>query len=188
MKTWLVVLGCCLLFPISCDNKKSEETARQLAAAQAENSALHQKISDLQSRIAALEAEHENLIAKHNELELWSRELVSALGPSVWTPGTYERPIPIQFYPKASVTQLVNALNQHFQSLRLPRIKLTGVEDRTAVVSIEDGEQLTQTMGTTGAQAYMGSVTYTLCSLKDVDCVEFRFKMGTHAVPGRYCR
>jgi hypothetical protein len=43
-------------------------------------------------------------------------------------------------------------------------------------------------MGTTGATAYIEAVTYTLTSLKNIHYVEFDFKEGDHAIPGRYSR
>lgn len=188
MITRMAALFGCLAFLIACNNTDLEKTQQQLTVAQTEIGTLRLQINDLQHRLADLEAEHENLAAKHNELSLWSRELVSAIGPSLWTPGTYERPIPLQFYKNATMTQLVEALNRHFKSIQLPLFKFTGMEKRTAVVLVEEGQRLAETMGTTGAQAYLGAVTYTLCSLETVDCVKFVFTSGTHAVPGRYCR
>lgn len=188
MITRMAALLGCLVFLFACNNADPEKTQRQLTAAQTEISSLRLEINNLQHRLADLEAEHENLVAKHNELKLWSKELISALGPSVWTPGTYERPIPLQFYKNATMTELVEALNRHFKSIQLPLFKFTGMEKRTAVVLVEEGQRLAETMGTTGAQAYLGAVTYTLCSLETVDCVKFEFTPGTHAVPGQYCR
>lgn len=185
---FVVAIFCCLFFSISCDNAELERTHKQLVVVQTENDLLRRQYSDLQRSCTNLEAEHENLVVQHAELKQWSRKLAAAVGPSVWSPGTYERPIPFRFFKKASATQLVNALNQHFRSIQLPQFKLVDIQNQTAVVQVEDGNQLTQTMGTTGAQGYLGAVTYTLCSVEEIACVDFKFKTGSHAVPGRYCR
>jgi hypothetical protein len=183
----LILIGCSAAL-VACGNPDLEKTQKQLIRLQSENDMLQQQYSDLQRRNNELEDELENLKAKQDEWKQWTQELAAAIGPSIWSPGIYERPIPIQFFKKASPAQLIQALNQHLKSLQLPQVKLLGVRDHSAVVQVEHAEQLTQNMGTTGAESYLGAVTYTLCSLEQIQCVDFKFAPGTHAVPGPYCR
>jgi hypothetical protein len=184
MALWLS----CVFVLQSCDNEGSQKTRNQLVAIQQENSTLRQQLNDLRDHCRDVQSKHENLTIAHEELKQWSRELMVILGPSLWSPGTYERPFPIKFYKTASAPQLAAELNHHFQSIKLPQFTLLGIQGNLAVVQVQEGARLTETMGTTGAQGYLGAVAYTLCSLKHIDCVDFRFEPGSHAVPGRYCR
>ena len=174
---------------LACGNPELDKVRGQLRASNAENDILRLNLSELQGRYIDLQAAHENLTALHAELKQWSEELVTSLGPSLWVPGVYERPVPVRcFQDEAPAQELVDALNHYFDANQLPRFALIGVHDRTAVVRIISEAQLTQNMGTTGAQGYLGAVTYTLSSLEGVDCVDFKFEPGSHAIPGPHCR
>lgn len=184
MALWLF----CVFVLQSCDDAGTQKARNQLAVVQQENSALRQQLNDLRHHCQDVQSKHENLTISHEELNQWSRELMIILGPSLWSPGTYERPFPIRFFKTASAPQLAAELNHHFQSIKLPQFTLLGIQDNMAVVQVPEGARLTETMGTTGAQGYLGAVAYTLCSLTHIDCVDFQFEPGSHAVPGRYCR
>ncbi len=43
-------------------------------------------------------------------------------------------------------------------------------------------------MGTTGADDYMSTTTFTLTELRGIKYVNFAFEEGDHAVPGTYSR
>lgn len=58
------------------------------------------------------------------------------------------------------------------------------VEHGAAFVQIINAEYLTQRMGSSGAQDYLASVTYTLTENKQIKKVNFFFEEGDQAVPG----
>jgi spore germination protein GerM len=69
-----------------------------------------------------------------------------------------------------------------------PKVKLMKIEDGVAFVEIMNAEYLTQRMGSSGAQDYLASVTYTLTEDRQIKKINFIFEEGDHAVPGVYTR
>lgn len=69
-----------------------------------------------------------------------------------------------------------------------PKVKLLNVKDHTASVEVINAEYLTQRMGSSGAQAYLASVTFTLTENPQVKKVKFIFEEGDNAMPGTYTR
>ncbi len=69
-----------------------------------------------------------------------------------------------------------------------PKVKLLSVKDQIASVEIINAEYLTKRMGSSGAQAYLASVTFTLTENPQIKKVKFIFEGGDHAMPGTYTR
>jgi hypothetical protein len=69
-----------------------------------------------------------------------------------------------------------------------PKVKLLNVKDHTAFLEVINAEYLTQRMGSSGAQAYLASVTFTLTENPQIKKVNFIFEEGDHAMPGTYTR
>ena len=69
-----------------------------------------------------------------------------------------------------------------------PNVKLLNVTNDTASVEVINAEYLTQRMGSSGAQAYLASVTFTLTENPQIKKVNFIFEEGDHAMPGTYSR
>jgi hypothetical protein len=69
-----------------------------------------------------------------------------------------------------------------------PKVKLLNVVNHTASVEVINAEYLTQRMGSSGAQAYLASVTFTLTENPQIKKVNFIFEEGDHAMPGIYSR
>lgn len=67
-------------------------------------------------------------------------------------------------------------------------VELVHVSNDTIFVKIPDAEYLTQRMGTSGADEFMISSTFTLTELPDIRYVDFDFEIGDHASPGTYTR
>jgi hypothetical protein len=179
----------------ACGNGEAERMGaamdalkEQAAAVEAQNDNLRQQHSDLQQRFSELKESCDNRAIELSDLKEWSRQLVESIGPSVWYPGTYERPVLKKVLKTATPTQLTRELNRLFTASDLPRVSYSGQKGGIAFISIGDAEMLTQNLGTTGAQSYLAAVTFTYCSLKEINCVEVEFKAGQHAFPGRYCR
>lgn len=84
-----------------------------------------------------------------------------------------------------SSVQLIDALNNNFPEIHLDLLK---VSHDTMYVDIPDSKRLAREIGSTGAENYMASATYTLTELKNVKFVNFKFAPGEHAEPGTYSR
>jgi hypothetical protein len=70
----------------------------------------------------------------------------------------------------------------------LPKLKFIDLQIGIVTVEVINAEYLTQRMGTTGADAFMATATFTLTEHEDVNGVNFLFKEGDHAMPGVYSR
>lgn len=76
-------------------------------------------------------------------------------------------------------------INKTWPKVQIRYLKTT---NDTIIISIPKSEVLTQQMGTTGADQFMISTTYSFTELTDVNYVKFEFEMGDHAKPGVYDR
>jgi hypothetical protein len=68
------------------------------------------------------------------------------------------------------------------------QIKYLKTSKDTVFIAIPNSEVLTQQMGTSGAEAFMISTTYSLTDLKGIKYVSYDFEIGDHANPGVYSR
>jgi hypothetical protein len=190
----LILLG--LIFVIGACNGPDHippdqqliEIREQLSEMSTRHQALAQRCSRISEQLALLKLAHENLEIKAAELSHWSQQLAESFGPGIWYFSNAERPLPFKAIPAATPDLIISELNRLFVRDNLPAISLEKIEDKIAYVQISDEQQLTQHMGTTGATAFIEVVTYSLTSLKSIDFVEFSFKEGDHAIPGRYSR
>jgi len=101
---------------------------------------------------------------------------------------------------KHDIEKLVFAVNRsdkNPESFRNPEDKaptdppkLKFIEHKGDVVTVEviNARYLTQRMGSTGAEAFMATATFTLTEHEAADAVNFIFKQGDHAAPGIYSR
>lgn len=84
-----------------------------------------------------------------------------------------------------SGNNLVALINNNWDSIHLNFIKAS---HDTIYVSIPNSETLTQHLGSTGAENYMATTTFSLTEIKGIKYVNYDFKMGDHASPGVYSR
>ena len=84
-----------------------------------------------------------------------------------------------------SALQIIDIINNNYDSIRLEFIKTS---HDTIYVHIPKSEMLTERIGSTGAQMYMASTTYSLTEIKGIKYVNFDFIEGDHAAPGVYDR
>lgn len=80
---------------------------------------------------------------------------------------------------------MIGRLNSLYPEIKLEFLKTSG---DSIFLKISKSNYLTQKMGTSGAEAYLGEVTYNLTELRNVNFVDIRFKEGDHASPGTYSR
>jgi hypothetical protein len=123
-----------------------------------------------------------------DELETWNQALVEGYGSSVWYFGETRYPIFHHHPDQESMDRIVDELNMLFHGDELPNIRVESIRDRVVDIGVDDDIQLTQGMGSTGAQSYLKVVTYSLTSLPGIDCVNFQFSPGDHAQPDMHCR
>ena len=88
----------------------------------------------------------------------------------------------------AGAREVIAELNDRFQKYKQPKVKFEKKKDGTVFISVDNEEQLEEEMGSNGAIGYMTMVTYSLTSVKGIDCVYFDIGEGEHASPGKYCK
>lgn len=69
-----------------------------------------------------------------------------------------------------------------------PKVRLQKVDRQTADIEIENDQLLSENMGSSGAQGYLASVTFTLTENPGIKSVNIIFSAGEHAMPGKYNR
>ena len=85
----------------------------------------------------------------------------------------------------AGVDDIVAAINKKYPDIKLDLVK---AGNDTISLKIDDATQLTQGMGSAGAESYLAELTYSLTELKGVKAVRLDFEEGDHAMPGVYTR
>jgi hypothetical protein len=116
--------------------------------------------------------------------------LTVTLSPLIWTvdeqnPENEKMIKPHVRLDTFSSANLVQLINKNYPDIHLDLLK---VSHDTMYVKIPESKKLTQEMGSTGAQNYMASATYTLTEFKNVKYVNFDMKEGDHAGPGVFSR
>lgn len=84
-----------------------------------------------------------------------------------------------------SAQNILQLINNNYDSIRVDYVKTS---HDTIYVHIPNSEMLTENIGSTGAEMFMASTTYSLTELNGVHFVNFDFKEGEHASPGVYDR
>ena len=80
-------------------------------------------------------------------------------------------------------TSLDSILFEFNSSTDMPLTYVKTLTD-TLYVKVENAEQLTQRMGSTGADWYLASATFTLLEIDNINAIHFDFEEGDHASPG----
>lgn len=83
------------------------------------------------------------------------------------------------------INNVTEALNRKYQEIKINNAQLNS---DTVILSIDNPNYLTQSMGTMGAEIFLADVTYSFTEIKEVKCVKLMFKQGDHASPGVYKR
>ena len=132
--------------------------------------------------------EIEELVRQRDELKDWANQLAEGYGPGIWYFNATGYPLFHHSPEDTSLEGISAGLNVLLAADGNPQIILDGVEGSAVRIRLSDDAALTQGMGSTGAQAYLQVVLYSLTSLPEIDCVDFQFAEGDHAQPGLYCR
>lgn len=84
-----------------------------------------------------------------------------------------------------SIQKIAEIINATWPKVQ---IKYLRTSKDTIFISIPESEVLTQQMGTTGADEFMISTTYSFTELYGIKYVSYDFEPGDHANPGVYSR
>lgn len=82
-------------------------------------------------------------------------------------------------------TSIIDKLNFHYPEVKLQQLYLSS---DTLFLKIPDAKFLTQQMGSTGAQSYLGELTYNLTEIPGIHYIDLNFAEGDHANPGTFSR
>lgn len=180
---------------LACGNSKSEKAQLELKelnkkhqSALSENLKLAKEIEKLQKENKELRIKNEMLDSRQDELKEWSEKLVEGYGTGIWYIDKWSLPIFVKSMPSADVKKIIEELNMRFAKDGLPRIIFKEIKNKTVYVGVDNDDLLTQRMGSYGASTYLNSVTYSIASVKGINCVWFEFEEGDHAIPGEYCK
>ncbi len=173
---------------VGCTNSELEKAKATIDRLHAENAKIRQDILKLKGDCKASKLENERLSIRIKELNQWSKKLADGYGTGIWITDESTYPIFVKSMKSANVNDIINELNQLYEKNSFPKIVFKKIDGRKAYVLIEDSEHLTQRMGTSGASSYLKEVSYSICSVKNIDCVNIEFEEGDHAFPGDYCR
>lgn len=164
---------------------ENQELQEALAHAQADNERLREDVS----RGKALSRTNPDLS--------WVRENLWGLfhdeSTALWEcDGSASQVTRAKAMPSASLDAMVQEINKRFKSLdstlEPPVLVLERTDGDTAVVTLKQSNVVTEQMGSTGAQCYFASVTFSLTSFANVDHVRFDIEQGNHGGPGKYDR
>lgn len=143
-------------------------------------SALQQEVSMLRTELKDRDAQFRDRLAE----VLWDNE------PAIWLCDQDIREVErTEWLESNDIATVLQALNQaHRDISNPPTLVLIGMEVDTVRLEVENADTLTHGMGSTGAQCYLASVTFSVTSLPGIDYVWLDFVEGDHARPGRYGR
>jgi cell division septum initiation protein DivIVA len=172
------------------DRAKSqlEEANDQIAALQVENQKLNDRIGNLSEDLYQLDIEKEMITNRYNELNNWANRLKNDYGTGIWQTDDSTFPVFKRSMKSASVSEIIKELNKIYQENGFPKVILKKVDGTTVYLTVDNSEQLTQRMGTSGASSYIKEVFFTVASVEGVKCVDLDFEEGDHAAPGGYCK
>jgi hypothetical protein len=173
---------------ISVIESALKDANRKIESAKSENRKLSDQIAKVQGDFNKLKIEHSILTTNYEEMKVWIKKLVDGYGPGIWYFDDSKHPVFVKPMKSSDVKGIVQELNARFQKDHLPKIILRKIADKRVYLGVDDESLLTQRMGSHGATSYINTVTYSITSIKDIDCIWFDFAEGDHAVPGEYCR
>lgn len=84
-----------------------------------------------------------------------------------------------------SAKNIIQLINNNYDSIHLDLVKIS---QDTIYVRIPNSKMLTERIGSTGAEMFMASTTFSLTELKGIRFVNYDFAEGEHAAPGVFDR
>ena len=84
-----------------------------------------------------------------------------------------------------SAQRVIQLINNNYDSIHLDLVKIS---HDTIYIHIPKSEMLTERIGSTGAEMFMASTTFSLTAVKGIHYVNYDFVEGEHAAPGVFER
>ncbi len=163
MKNIIAALLFTTLFGCSTNSTEKKDETEEVIA-----DTVYEKVSD---------AEADTALVIKNAPSVWSADFEEATN-------TYKIHKPVNSrLDTLSAKNLVSLVNR--DSIHVDFIKTS---HDTLYVSIPNSEYLTQRIGSTGAENFMATTTFTLTEMKGIKYVNYKFQEGDHASPGVYSR
>ena len=136
-----------------------------------------------------LKDENDRFAANGITIQPKMQQLIACYGTGIWDYGeNIDFPVFVRAMKGSDVREVITALNERFRRYKQPTIKLKKLEGHTAFIGLNNEEQLGEEMGSNGAVSYMTVVTFSLISVKGINCVYFDIGESEHASPGKYCK
>jgi len=136
-----------------------------------------------------LKAKNDLLASQNENVQPRIQELIAGYGTGIWDYAENTNyPVFVKSMKGAGVRDVMAELNDRFRKYKQPKVQFKKKEDATVFISVDNEDQLGEQMGSNGALGYMAVVTYSLTSVKGIDCVYFDIGESEHASPGKYCK
>lgn len=84
-----------------------------------------------------------------------------------------------------SAQHVIQLVNNNYDSIHLDLVKIS---NDTIYIHIPNSEMLTERIGSTGAEMFMASTTFSLTAVRGIHFVNYDFAEGEHAAPGVFDR
>ena len=84
-----------------------------------------------------------------------------------------------------SAQSVIQLVNNNYDSIHLDLVRIS---HDTIYIHIPNSEMLTERIGSTGAEMFMASTTFSLTSVQGIHFVNYAFVAGEHAAPGVFDR
>ncbi|MGV3707086.1 MAG: hypothetical protein ACO1NU_17070 [Arcticibacter sp.] len=81
--------------------------------------------------------------------------------------------------------EIIRMLNKKYPGIQM---EYRGMQGDTIITRIQDATQLTQNIGTSGAESYLAEATFSLTEIPTIKAVKIEFEEGDHAMPGTFTR
>src|SRR3972149_5020163 len=121
-----------------------------------------------------LKAKNELIASQNNDIRPRLQQLIGGYGTGIWDyADNANYPVFVKSMKGAGIREVITELNDRFQKYKQPKVKFKKKEDGTVFIGVDNEEQLEEQMGSNGAIGYMTTVTYSLTSVKGIDCVYF---------------
>ncbi len=154
------------------------------------------KIQELSAQLDQLKAENQRLKAKTDLLASQNENikpriqaLIAGYGTGIWDYAEDNNNLVfVKSMKGAALRDVMTELNERFKKYKQPQVQFKKKKDGTVFVDVDNEDQLGERMGSNGALGYMAIVTYSLTSVKGIDCVYFDIGESEHASPGKYCK
>jgi hypothetical protein len=183
------IVGCHKSEQKQVEQPKINQDQEALATANNRIQELSAQIDQLRIENQRLKAKNDFLTSQNEVIQPRIQQLIACYGTGIWDYGDdINFPVFVKSMKGADVRDIMAELNERFQKNKQPKITIKKKEGRTVFIGVDNEEQLGEQMGSNGALSYMTAVTYSLISVKGIDCVFFDIGDGEHASPGKYCK